>query len=437
MAATTRIWFSQNIEKLVPNHDYKYIDQVPVVVSWKVAQQYAQQAGMEFRTPSLRPRNPKNAADAFEREALSKFQEDPSLKEYTARATENGREWLRYAQPVRLTQDCLVCHGDPAGTKDPFGNIKEGMKAGDLRGAFELKAPVDELVANASSNFRMLFLTNLFTLLAAAGAVALVVRATVIKPIAEVHDLLEGLAGGDLTRRIEVRSRDEVGQMAEALNATVENMSEVLGKIEQDSSELTRASERLSTTSQNIRANSEETSAQATTVSTATDEVNRNLQTVATATEEMSASIQEIAKNATDAAKVAGEATRTAAAANGTVNKLGESSAEIGKVIKMITSIAQKTDLLALNATVEAARAGEVGAGFAVVANEVKELAKQTAVATQEISQRIEAIRTDSKEAVDAIRRSTKLSIASTRFRRRLRRRLRNNPRPPAKCLAI
>jgi len=81
MAATTRIWFSQNIEKLVPNHDYKYIDQVPVVVSWKVAQQYAQQAGMEFRMPSLRPRNPKNAADAFEREALSKFQEDPSLKE--------------------------------------------------------------------------------------------------------------------------------------------------------------------------------------------------------------------------------------------------------------------------------------------------------------------------------------------------------------------
>ena len=200
MAATTRIWFSQNIEKLVPNHDYKYIDQVPVVVSWKVAQQYSQQAGMEFRTPSLRPRNPKNAADAFEREALSKFQEDPSLKEYYARATENGHEWLRYAQPVRLTQDCLVCHGDPAGTKDPFGNIKEGMKAGDLRGAFELKAPVDELVANASSNFRMLFLTNLFTLLAAAGAVAFVVRATVIKPIAEVHDLLEGLAVGDLTR---------------------------------------------------------------------------------------------------------------------------------------------------------------------------------------------------------------------------------------------
>jgi len=115
------------------------------------------------------------------------------------------------------------------------------MKAGDLRGAFELKAPVDELVANASSNFRMLFLTNLFTLLAAAGAVAFVVRATVIKPIAEVHDLLEGLAVGDLTRRIEVRSPDEVGQMAEALNATVENMSEVLGTIEQDSSELPRA----------------------------------------------------------------------------------------------------------------------------------------------------------------------------------------------------
>ena len=100
---------------------------------------------------------------------------------------------------------------------------------------------------------------------------------------------------------------------------------------------------------------------------------------MATATEEMSAGIQEIAKNATEAAKVADSAMRTATETNAVVTKLGDSSAEIGQVIKVITSIAQKTDLLALNATVEAARAGEVGAGFAVVANEVKELAKQTA----------------------------------------------------------
>ena len=128
------------------------------------------------------------------------------------------------------------------------------------------------------------------------------------------------------------------------------------------------------------------------------------MQTVASATEEMSASIKEIAKSATEAAKVADSAMKTATETNAIVAKLGESSAEIGQVIKVITSIAQKTDLLALNATVEAARAGEVGAGFAVVANEVKELAKQTATATEDISKKIEAIQVDAKNAVQAIK---------------------------------
>ncbi len=174
-------------------------------------------------------------------------------------------------------------------------------------------------------------------------------------------------------------------------------------KVAETAVNLSSAAEELTAVSQQMSANAEETAAQTKVVGAATLSVSQNLQTVATGAEEMGASIKEIAKNATEAAKVATSAVKVAETANTTVSKLGESSAEIGQVIKVITSIAQQTNLLALNATIEAARAGEAGKGFAVVANEVKELAKETAKATEDISRKIEAIQTDTKAAVDAI----------------------------------
>ena len=187
-----------------------------------------------------------------------------------------------------------------------------------------------------------------------------------------------------------------------ALNVTI-------NAVNHNAQALASSSEELTAVSQQMSSNSEETATQSNVVAAASEQVSKNVATVATSAEEMSASAKEIAKNATEAAKVATQAVKVASDTNKTVAKLGESSIEIGKVIKVITSIAQQTNLLALNATIEAARAGEAGKGFAVVANEVKELAKQTAAATEDISGKIEAIQTETKAAVNAIDEISKI----------------------------
>ncbi len=221
--------------------------------------------------------------------------------------------------------------------------------------------------------------------------------------VALLRGNVDAAAKGDLTQQVAVVGEDTIGKMGGALRSFLSDMRDSIGTIAGTGSDVATASEGMALLGGRMSENATKNTDLANIAATAAEEINRSVQTVATGAEELGASIKEIAKNAADAATVATEAVRMADTTNTTIAKLGESSQEIGNVVKVITSIAQQTNLLALNATIEAARAGEAGKGFAVVANEVKELAKETAKATEDIGRRVGDIQNDTRSAVDAI----------------------------------
>jgi methyl-accepting chemotaxis protein len=245
---------------------------------------------------------------------------------------------------------------------------------------------------------------SLFLLLLSSFASVRAISRSLGQLIQMIQNIAEG--EGDVTTRMEAASgfaNDELGEVSRLFNLFMDKLQEILRGVTAHTHKLANASDQLLEASQQITINSGETATQSTSASRATQQVSQNLQSLSMGASEMTSTIQSIAANAHEAAKVAGCAVTAAETATSTVSQLGKSSREIGEVLKVITSIAQQTNLLALNATIEAARAGEAGKGFAVVANEVKELAKQTAKATEGIAQKITAIQVDTKGAVTAI----------------------------------
>jgi methyl-accepting chemotaxis protein len=226
-----------------------------------------------------------------------------------------------------------------------------------------------------------------------------------VRPIQDTAAMFARLAEGeaDLTQRLPVRGSDEVAAVADGFNRFLARIHEVVCSVATTTEALASSSTQLAQSADHVQQSATGSSARAREASEAGQRATGSMETIAAGTEEMEASIREIASSASSATTVAGNAVRVASATNQKVAKLGESSDEIGNIIKVITGIAEQTNLLALNATIEAARAGEAGKGFAVVANEVKDLAKQTSVATEDISAKILAIQTDTEAAVDAL----------------------------------
>jgi methyl-accepting chemotaxis protein len=243
--------------------------------------------------------------------------------------------------------------------------------------------------------------------------------------VGKLSAVLSGIAHGDLTQKYDVACSDEdttdVGttfsKIAQAVNSMCENLRRTFGGLFTNAGQLASTSTELSATATQLSSGAEETTCQSASVSAAAEEMSTNMKnmaaateqmtnnvnTVATAVNELTSSIGEIAKTAEAAAKIADTATQKTKSSNETIGLLGEAAEEIGKVIEVIQDIAEQTNLLALNATIEAARAGEAGKGFAVVATEVKELARQTAGATEDIRARIQRIQGSTGEAVRSI----------------------------------
>ncbi len=377
------------------------LEAIPVITAIDSAAANAEEAGYTFRVPKESPRNPKNQPTPLESRILREIKE----KQLPEKILITDGD-IRYFRPIRLSEECLYCHGDPAGEQDPAGGTKEGWKTGEIHGAFEIISSLEE--TNAS--VRRAGWTVGGVTLGLLGILILItwslLQTSLIRPLQQARDYLISIASGDLSQTLNSPGRDELGHMIEELNGMSRRLREMISSITEQSQGLLESAGNLDTVSVGLQNGASELSQKSQAVASASEEMSSNMKSisqsmaegtenmssVAAASEEMSTTIQDISSNTGEARVITEEAVGKAESASQRVQNLNNTAGKINEATETIAFISSQTNLLALNASIEAARAGQAQKGFAVVANEIKELAGESAAATEDIMEKVEGI---------------------------------------------
>lgn len=219
------------------------LTEVPVVAAWRISQRFSSERGYTFTTPSLAPRRPGNMPDEFERRALEAFARNPVLEVHSETTEVGTQPVYRYAVPIRLTPDCLPCHGPSAGKPDRLGYLKEGMSAGDLKGAFVASVPLTSVKNRQKESRRFLFWIG-FSIVALTSTVVFLAIRAVLGPLRELVMTIRRIGLGEIAQRVEVRSLDEVGDLAREFNEMANRLAASYAHMEERVQERTRALKR-------------------------------------------------------------------------------------------------------------------------------------------------------------------------------------------------